>query len=322
MQSKKFALIGAAGYIAPRHMEAIKATKNKLVVAYDPNDSVGILDTHFPDTVFFTEFEDFDRYVGTLLKCGEDIDYVAIASPNYLHEEHIRFALKNNAHAVCEKPLVLSVAEIDALKDLETKCGFKVFTILQLRLHPSIIELKQNIERVTLAKSDEVFEVELTYLTSRGDWYLKSWKGDSNKSGGIAANIGVHFFDMLGWIFGDVVDQKVFLRNQTVASGVIVFEHAKVRWFLSTDYEFIPHHIKEKGQRTFRSITVSGEEIEFSGGFTDLHTASYEAILAGDGFGLDDARRSIELVEQIGISDILPPEDGMHFLARPALTHE
>lgn len=296
---KTFALIGTAGYIAPRHMEAIRATGNDLVAALDPNDSVGVIDSYFPQAQFFTEFERFDRHIDLLRRQGHAVDYVSIASPNYLHDSHIRFALRSGADAICEKPLVLNPWNIDALEEVEHDLGKKVYTILQLRLHPSIIALKEKVEAALAAEPGKQFEVDLMYLTSRGGWYMVSWKGDEAKSGGIATNIGVHFFDMLGWIFGELTEQEVHLATATAASGFLQFEHARVRWFLSVDYDYIPDEIKAKGQRTFRSITVDGEELEFSGGFTDLHTASYADILEGGGFGLADARRSIEIVHQI-----------------------
>ncbi len=309
---KTFALIGAAGYIAPRHMEAIRATGNSLVAALDPSDSVGVIDSYFPDARFFTEFERFDRHIDLLHREGHGVDYIAITSPNYLHDSHIRFALRSGAHAICEKPLVLNPWNIDALVEVEQDLGRRVYTVLQLRLHPSIIDLRQKVAATLKSDPDHVFEVDLTYLTSRGRWYMVSWKGDSAKSGGIATNIGVHFFDMLGWIFGPLQKQEVHLSEDTVASGILQFEHARARWFLSTDFEYIPEEIKKTGQRTYRSITVDGEEVEFSGGFTDLHTLSYEDILSGGGFGLEDARRSIEMVHDIRVSEVMSPPDDAH----------
>lgn len=319
MGRKTFALVGAAGYIAPRHMEAIKATNNELVAALDPNDSVGVIDSHFPDADFFTEFERFDRHLDLLKRRGEGVDYVSIASPNYLHDSHIRFALRSGAHAICEKPLVLNPWNIDALQAVESDLGKNVYTILQLRLHPSIIALKQRVDSELAANPDKIYEVDLTYLTSRGHWYLVSWKGEAAKSGGIATNIGVHFFDMLGWIFGDLVEHRVHLSSDTVAGGVLAFKHAKVRWFLSVDYNYIPEDIKARGQRTYRSITVDGDELEFSGGFTDLHTTSYQGILAGNGFGLGEARRSIEIVEQIRTASIAPVDEDIHPFAKTVI---
>ncbi|NTY98329.1 Gfo/Idh/MocA family oxidoreductase [Acinetobacter radioresistens] len=295
---KKFALIGAAGYIAPRHMQAIKATGNDLVAAYDPNDSVGIIDSHFPTAHFFTEFERFDRHVDKLHRQSavNRIEYMSICSPNYLHDSHMRFALRSGADAICEKPLVLNPWNIDGLLDIEKDTGRKVNTILQLRVHPEIIALK---EKVKSEAKDKKYEVDLTYITSRGKWYLQSWKGDIKKSGGIATNIGVHFFDMLHFVFGELQNNIVHHVSDTKAAGYLEYENARVRWFLSVDIEDVPADIQAKGQRTFRSITVDGEEIEFSGGFTDLHNRSYEEILAGKGFGLEENRTAIKTVSFI-----------------------
>ncbi|PCK33616.1 Gfo/Idh/MocA family oxidoreductase [Pseudoalteromonas piscicida] len=312
---KNFALIGAAGYIAPRHMKAIKDTDNNLVAALDKNDSVGIIDSYFPNADFFVEYERFDRHIDLLKRHGTSLDYVAIASPNYLHDSHIRFALRHGAHAICEKPLVLNPHNIDALKVVEEETGKKVFNILQLRLHPSIIALKQRVEKALADNPDTMFDIDLTYLTSRGNWYFTSWKGEDSKSGGIATNIGVHFYDMLGWIFGDIKHNEVHLKEPNASAGYIEFAHARVRWFLSVDYDYIPQEIKESGQRTYRSITVDGHEIEFSGGFTDLHTKSYEHILTGSGFGLEEARKSIEIVSTIRNQDVVR-SDFMHELVR------
>ncbi len=296
---KKFALIGAAGYIAPRHMKAIKDTGNNLVVALDKCDSVGIIDSFFPEADFFTEFERFDRHVDKLRRNGEKIDYVSITTPNYLHDAHIRWALRSGANAICEKPLVLNPWNIDALKEIEKETGKKVYNILQLRLHPSIIALKERVTKELQENPDKVYDIDLTYLTSRGKWYFISWKGDESKSGGIATNIGVHFYDMLSWIFGEVEENIVHVKTEFANAGFLKLKHANVRWFLSVIYDYIPDNIKAKGQRTYRSITVDGEEIEFSGGFTELHTRSYEEILKGNGFGLDEARKSIDIVSTI-----------------------
>lgn len=295
---KNFALIGAAGYIAPRHMKAIRETENNLVAAMDPNDSVGIIDSHFPDADFFTEFERFDRHVDKLrrAKDGRKIDYMAICSPNYLHDSHMRFALRSNADAICEKPLVLNPWNIDGLQEIERDTGQKVNTILQLRLHPAIIALK---EKVALSNSDKKYEVDLTYITSRGHWYLQSWKGDEKKSGGIATNIGVHFYDMLHFVFGSLQDNKVHYNAPTKAAGYLEYEKARVRWFLSVDVNDIPSDVRAAGQRTYRAISANGESIEFSDGFTDLHTISYREILAGRGFGLEENRVAIETVSHI-----------------------
>ena len=292
---KKFALIGAAGYIAPRHLKAIKETNNKLIAALDKSDSVGILDSYFPDADFFTEFERFDRHIDKLRRTNNKIDYVSIASPNYLHDAHIRFALRNNAHAICEKPLVLNPWNIEALQEIENESKAKIFTILQLRLHPSIIDLKKRIDAST--KKD--YEIDLTYITSRGNWYDISWKGDLEKSGGIATNIGIHFFDMLIWIFGSVKENVVHVSNENMVAGLLILEKARVKWLLSTDSKILPKEIKESGQRTYRSIQIEGTEIEFSSGFTDLHTVSYQEILNGNGFPISETKESIETVYQI-----------------------
>ncbi len=299
---KNFALIGAAGYIAPRHMKAIKETGNELVAAVDKNDSIGIIDSYFPEASFFTEFERFDRYVDKWHReTSKSIDYVSICSPNYLHDSHIRFALKNGADAICEKPLVLSPHNIDQLKIIEDETGKKVNVILQLRLHPSLIALKQKVEKALQEDPKKVFDVDVTYITSRGKWYFISWKGDMAKSGGVATNIGVHFFDMLSWLFGDVQKNIIHVKTSDTNAGYLKFKNARVRWFLSVNYNYIPKSIQESGQRTYRDIIIDAEEIEFSGGFTDLHTQSYEKILNGEGFGLEDARGSIEIVSAIRV---------------------
>jgi UDP-N-acetyl-2-amino-2-deoxyglucuronate dehydrogenase len=295
---KNFALIGAAGYIAPRHMKAVRDTGNNLVAAYDPNDSVGILDSYFPDADFFTEFERFDRHIDKLkrAKTNAQIDYVSIASPNYLHDSHIRFAMRSGADAICEKPLVLNPWNIDAIKEIEADTGKRVHTILQLRLHPAIIALK---EKVAANTTPAKYDLDLTYITSRGRWYLQSWKGDTKKSGGIATNIGVHFYDMLHFVFGALQSNTVHHCVDTKAAGFLEYEKARVRWFLSVDINDTPAGQRLKGQRTYRSIMLNHEEIEFSEGFTDLHTRSYEEILAGHGFGLEENRVAIETVATI-----------------------
>ena len=293
---KNFALIGAAGYIAPRHMKAIKETGNTLLAAVDPSDSVGILDSYFPNTHFFTEFERFDRHIEKLkYDDNTQLDFVSICSPNYLHDAHIRFALRSGAHAICEKPLVLNPWNIEKLIKVEENTGKKVFNVLQLRVHPSIIQLKEKVSAI----KDKKFEVILTYITSRGNWYNSSWKGDISKSGGVATNIGIHFFDMLSWLFGGLQENQVGLHTKNAASGYLEFEKARVRWFLSTDAQHLPPEVMAKGQRTYRSITIDGEEIEFSGGFTDLHTLVYQDILNGQGYGLKEALRAVEIVQQI-----------------------
>lgn len=302
---KNFALIGAAGYIAPRHMKAIKATGNNLVAALDKNDSVGIIDSYFPSADFFVELERFDRHIDLLKRKGTHLDYVAVASPNYLHDSHIRFALKHGASAICEKPLVLNPHNIDALQVVEQETGKRVYNILQLRLHPSIVALREKVQQELKQTPDKIYEVDLTYLTSRGHWYFTSWKGNEDKSGGLATNIGVHFYDMLAWVFGDVKHNEVHLREANRSAGYLEFEHAKVRWFLSVDFDYIPEELKKSGQTTYRSITVNNEEIEFSSGFADLHTASYDDILKGGGFGLEEARKSIEIVSAIRNSEVV-----------------
>jgi UDP-N-acetyl-2-amino-2-deoxyglucuronate dehydrogenase len=313
---KNFALIGAAGYIAPRHMQAIKATGNQLVAAYDPNDSVGIIDSHFPEADFFTEFERFDRHLDKLHRSNHSkrIEFVSICSPNYLHDSHMRFALRSGADAICEKPLVLNTRNIDGLLEIERDTGRKVNTILQLRVHPAIIALRDEVQREQRASKHDV---DLTYITSRGHWYLQSWKGDPKKSGGIATNIGVHFFDMLHFIFGELQSNVVHLLSDTKAAGYLEYEHARVRWFLSVDVEDVPAAQREAGQRTYRSIAVDGDEIEFSGGFTDLHIRSYEEILAGRGYGLEANRVAISTVAAIRNASQVPLIGDYHpFLKR------
>jgi UDP-N-acetyl-2-amino-2-deoxyglucuronate dehydrogenase len=293
---KNFALIGAAGYIAVRHMKAIKETGNNLIAALDKFDSVGIIDSYFPEADFFVEFERFDRHIDKLRRTGKKIDYVSICSPNYLHDSHIRFALKQQADAICEKPLVLNPWNVDALAEIEQETKRKINTILQLRLHPSIVQLKKEIEA---GPKDKIYDIDLSYITSRGHWYFTSWKADISKSGGVATNIGVHFFDMLTWIFGDVKSNLVHVLEEKRAAGFLQLKKARVRWFMSLDYNDVPEKQKLEGLRTFRSITIDGKEIEFSGGFTDLHTISYQEILKGNGFTLEDARNSIETVYTI-----------------------
>jgi UDP-N-acetyl-2-amino-2-deoxyglucuronate dehydrogenase len=309
---KNFALIGAAGYIAPRHMKAIKETGNNLVAALDKNDSVGVIDSYFPEADFFTEYESFDRHIDLIKRNGTSLDYVSIATPNYLHDSHIRLALRHDAHAICEKPLVLNSHDIDALQIIQEETGKQVYNILQLRLHQSIIELKAFVADEVAKNPNKIFDVDLTYLTSRGQWYFTSWKGDDNKSGGIATNIGVHFYDMLGWVFGELKQNEAHLKQDDTSAGYLEFKHARVRWFLSVNYDYIPEEVKAAGQRTYRSITVDGNEIEFSGGFTDLHTKSYEHILHGGGFGLEEARKSIEIVSNIRNQDIVKNTSDIH----------
>ncbi|WP_424963014.1 Gfo/Idh/MocA family protein [Ekhidna sp.] len=294
---KNFTLIGASGYIAPRHMKAIKETNNKLIAALDNFDSVGVIDSFFPEADFFVEFERFDRHIEKLrYERDVRVDYTSICTPNYLHDAHIRMALRRDSDAICEKPLVLNPWNIEKLAHVEKETGRKIWNILQLRVHPSIIALKEKIEN---GPKDKVYDVDLTYLTSRGHWYYTSWKGEVSKSGGIATNIGVHFYDMLSWVFGEVKNNIVHVHTHDRAAGYLEFERARVRWFLSINFDVIPDEVKAKGQRTYRSITIEGEELEFSDGFTDLHTKSYEEILKGNGYGIKDAQKAIEIVHDI-----------------------
>ena len=292
---KNFALIGAGGYIAPRHMKAIKETGHNLIAALDKHDSVGILDSYFPETEFFVEFERFDRHIEKLKRLGVHTDYVTVCSPNYLHDAHIRFGLRVGADVICEKPLVLNPWNIDGLIEIEKETGKKISTILQLRLHPAIIALKEKVQK----NPGKKYEIDLRYITSRGHWYHISWKGDSQKSGGIATNIGIHFFDMLIWIFGNVKTNEVIQHSPETASGKLELERANVTWFLSIDANTLPADVKQAGKRTFRSLTIDEEAFEFSEGFTELHTRSYEEILKGNGFPVGEARKSIELVHTI-----------------------
>ena len=289
---KNFALVGAAGYIAPRHLRAIKDTGNNLVAAYDIFDSVGIMDSFFPDCSFFTQFELFDRH----LSKNKNVDYVTVCTPNYLHDAHIRYALRLGADVICEKPLVLNPWNIDALEDVERESGKKINNILQLRLHDAIINLKKRVES---GPADKIYDVDLTYITSRGNWYYTSWKGDVHKSGGVATNIGVHFYDMLSWVFGKVSKNVVNVASHDRVAGYLEFERARIRYFLSINYDTLPQQAKDAGKRTYRSLVMGGEEIEFSEGFTELHTHSYKEILAGNGFGLGEVRNCIEIVHDI-----------------------
>lgn len=295
---KNFAIIGVGGYIAPRHLKAIKETGNTLVAAMDVNDSVGILDRFFPEVPFFTEFERFDRYAEKIRRhvVEKRIDYVTVCSPNYLHDAHIRFALRIGAHAICEKPLVLNPWNLDALRELEEESGRRVYTILQLRVHPSLVALRDSLAQES---STEKHDVVLTYITSRGPWYMSSWKGNLERSGGVATNIGIHFFDLLIWLFGTVESSEVHYADNRKTGGYIELERARVRWFLSIDRNDLPDTATECGLSTFRSITVDGKEVEFSEGFTDLHTVVYQETLEGRGFGIEDARSSIILAHQI-----------------------
>lgn len=295
---KNFAITGVAGYVAPRHLKAIKETGNRLVAAVDPNDSVGILDSFFKDVRFFTEFERFDRHIEKLRRAGGDqkIDYVSICSPNYLHDAHARFALRVGADAICEKPVVLNPWNIDALQELERESGRHIYTVLQLRVHPSLIALR---EKIRNEKSDTKKEICLTYITTRGPWYLVSWKGQTDRSGGLATNIGIHFFDLLIWLFGPVQSSHVHISLPTKTAGFLELPNARVQWYLSIDSSDLPEKVRAQGKPTYRSITIDGAEVEFSEGFTDLHTIIYREVLAGRGFGLEQARPSVELAHQI-----------------------
>jgi UDP-N-acetyl-2-amino-2-deoxyglucuronate dehydrogenase len=296
--SKNFAMTGVAGYIAPRHLKAIKETGNQLLAACDPHDSVGLLDSYFDDCKFFTEYERFDRHIEKLRRMGEEqrVHYVTVCAPNYLHDAHVRFALRIGADAICEKPVVLNPWNIDALQELEEESGKRVYTILQLRVHPSLLELR---ERILKDTSKSKHEIVLTYITSRGAWYLASWKGSVERSGGLATNIGIHFFDLLIWLFGSVQHSDVHHSSPQRACGYLELQNANVKWYLSIDQSDLPDDAKGKGKRTYRSITVDGQEIEFSEGFADLHTVVYRETLAGRGFGLEDARASVILAHDI-----------------------
>jgi UDP-N-acetyl-2-amino-2-deoxyglucuronate dehydrogenase len=316
--NKNFALIGASGYIAPRHLQAIKTTGNNLVAALDLFDSVGVMDSYFPNTDFFTEPERFDRHIEKLKHDKRvQLDYMSICTPNYLHDSHIRMALRRGADAICEKPLVLNPWNLDALQRVEKESGKRVWNILQLRVHESIIALKKKVDS---SSKDMVFDVDLTYITSRGNWYYTAWKGDLSKSGGIATNIGVHFYDMLSYLFGAVQNNVVHIHTHDRASGYLEFEKARVRWFLSINSDLLPKKVKEKGQRTYRSISIEGEELEFSGGFVDLHTKVYQEILEGKGYGINDARQAIDIVHTIRNTKPLGLKGDYHPLSKESLT--
>jgi UDP-N-acetyl-2-amino-2-deoxyglucuronate dehydrogenase len=315
--SKRFALIGAAGFVAPRHMKAIKETGNELVAAFDPFDSVGIIDSYFPGAAFFVEFERFDRHLEKLRRKGVGIDYISICSPNYLHDAHIRFGLRYGADVICEKPLVLNPWNIDALQEIESETQHHIYNVLQLRLHPNVIALR---EKVLNSPADQKYDVELTYITSRGNWYYTSWKGDERKSGGVATNIGVHFFDMLQWIFGEVSENHIHLHTHDRAAGFLELERARVRWFLSINADTIPQKLKDQDARTYRSLMIGDEEFDFSAGFTDLHTTSYEHILLGQGFRSEEARKSIQLVYEIRNARELSQAGDQHPLVNLAPT--
>lgn len=315
---KNFALIGASGYIAPRHLKAIKETNNKLLAALDLFDSVGIMDSYFPSAAFFVEPERFDRHIEKLkYDKGVGLDYMSICTPNYLHDAHIRMALRRGADAICEKPLVINPWNLDALQKMETESGKRVWNVLQLRLHKSIVDLKNKVDSDS---KDKIYDVDLTYVTSRGNWYYTSWKGDPQKSGGVATNIGIHFYDMLSWIFGDVKKNVLHIQSFDRASGYLEFKKARVRWFLSINQDNLPNEIKLKGQRTYRSITIEGKELEFSTGFTDLHTKTYSSILEGKGFGLEEARQAINIVHSIRNSKPIGLKGSYHPMAKYPLS--
>jgi UDP-N-acetyl-2-amino-2-deoxyglucuronate dehydrogenase len=314
---KNFAVIGAAGYVAPKHYKAIKETANNLLAAYDPFDSVGIIDSYFPQAAFFTEFERFDRHVSKLIRQQQPIDYVSVCSPNYLHDSHVRFALRIGANAICEKPLVLNPRNAEALMELEKETGRNINTILQLRLHPSIIQLKQQIEA---GPKDKIYDFNLTYITPRGNWYYTSWKGDNAKSGGIATNIGIHFFDMLNWLFGGVKNNVVHLHTHDRAAGYLEFERARVRWFLSINADTLPEQAKQNKAVTYRSLMLEGKEIEFSNGFENLHTESYAAILNGNGFSVADALPGIQIAYDIRHAQPIGLQGNYHPFATLPLT--
>jgi UDP-N-acetyl-2-amino-2-deoxyglucuronate dehydrogenase len=313
---RNFALIGASGFIAPRHLKAIKDTGNKLVTAMDPFDSVGILDSYFPEASFFTEFERFDRHIEMLRESDQRIDYLSVCTPNYLHDSHIRFGLRTGADVICEKPLVLNPWNIEALSVIEKETGRKVNNIFQLRLHPAIIALKK---RICEGPKDRIYDLDLTYITARGNWYYTSWKGDANKSGGVATNIGVHFYDMLTWVFGALKQNIVHVASHDRVSGFLELEKARVRYFLSINIDTLPEEIKAASKRTYRSMQMNGEEIEFSDGFTDLHTESYRQILNGNGFPLMEAMTAIRLVHEIRYTEPIGLKGDYHPFARLAL---
>jgi UDP-N-acetyl-2-amino-2-deoxyglucuronate dehydrogenase len=325
---KNFALIGAAGYIAPRHMRAIKDTGNNLIAAYDVFDSVGIVDSFFPKCAFYSEYELFERHIAKkrkVLTAGDSgpvypkgkLDFVSICTPNYLHDAHIRFGLRAGADVICEKPLVLNPWNIDALESVEKETGGHVYNILQLRLHDAIIALKK---RVAESPADKVFDVDLTYITSRGNWYYTSWKGDPRKSGGVAINIGVHFYDMLSWVFGAVKNNIVHVYSHDRVAGFLEFERARVRYFLSINVDTLPADVRLSGKRTYRSLMMEGQEIEFSDGFTELHTDSYRKILVGEGFGLQEARNCIQIVHNIRTATPVGLKGDYHPFAKLELT--
>jgi UDP-N-acetyl-2-amino-2-deoxyglucuronate dehydrogenase len=303
---KRFGLIGAAGYIAPRHMQAIKETGNSLEVALDLHDSVGILDRYHPEASFFTEIERFDRHIDKLRRRGKGLDYISICSPNYLHDSHIRMALRNDCDVICEKPIVLNPDNLEFLEIIEQETGKKVNNILQLRLHESIKELKKTID------PNKTYEIDLSYITSRGLWYHYSWKGDESKSGGLATNIGIHFFDMLIWIFGNVIENRLYVSEDDVMSGYLRLERANIKWFLSCNEEFVPAASRAQGSKTFRSLQIGDDSFDFSTGFTDLHTRTYQHILSGNGFGIAETKASVNLAHAIRECPVVPIDDESH----------
>lgn len=310
---KNFAIIGVGGYIAPRHLRAIKDTGNNLLSAYDKNDSVGIMDSFFPDASFFTEQELFDRHNNKLKERGINLDFMSICTPNYLHDAHTRYALRLGCDVICEKPIVLNPWNVAALERAEKEYGHNIYTILQLRLHDSIVALKKKIDE---GPKDKVYDIDLTYITSRGNWYYSSWKGDVHKSGGIATNIGVHFYDMLAWIFGDVKQNIVHVSSHDRVAGYLDLERARVRYFLSINGATLPENAVQGEKRTYRSITIDGDEFEFSSGFTELHTKSYENILNGKGFRVSEARKCIEIVHEIRNAEPIGLKGDYHPMAR------
>ncbi|MDD3724021.1 MAG: Gfo/Idh/MocA family oxidoreductase [Bacteroidales bacterium] len=310
---KNFGIIGVAGYIAPRHLRAIKDTGNNLIVALDKSDTVGIMDSYFPNSSFYTEFERFDRYVDKIKHTEKKLDYISVCTPNYLHDSHIRFGLRTQCDVICEKPLVLNPWNIDAISMMEKETGKKVYNILQLRLHQAIIDWKKEIEN---GPKDKVYDFDLTYITSRGTWYYTSWKGVTEKSGGVATNIGVHFYDMLSWIFGEIKENIVHVYQHDRAAGFLRFEKARVRYFMSINADTLPQQAILEGKRTYRKIEMEGKEIEFSEGFTELHTESYRQILAGNGFSLEDSRQSIQIVSDIRNSKPVGLKGDYHPLAK------
>jgi UDP-N-acetyl-2-amino-2-deoxyglucuronate dehydrogenase len=313
--SKNFAITGVGGYIAPRHLRAIRDTGNRLVAAVDSKDSVGVLDQYSFDVRFFTEVERFDRHLEKLRRGAEAdrVQYLTVCSPNYLHDAHCRLGLRVGADVICEKPLVINPWNLEPLQELEAETGHRVWTVLQLRVHPKLVELR---EKLLANTSGKPHEVELTYITSRGPWYDVSWKGDESKSGGIPTNIGIHFFDLLGWLFGSVQDARVHLGDSRRMAGFIALERANVRWFLSVEQQDLPFAPEPGKKTTFRSITVDGSEIEFSEGFTDLHTVVYREILAGRGYGIDAARGAVELAHRLRTAPVSPLDDTAHPLLR------